>query len=105
MRFSLVGPVATVMDEPLLLTIPEAARKLGCGRALVYRLIANGELAEIHLGAAARISSTALQQLVERKLAVAVERQAELAAEAAVAPAGRRRWLPDELLGTKIWSG
>ena len=83
--------LVAVMEEPLLLTIPEAARKLGCGRTLLYRLIATGELAEIHLGAAARIPNAALERLVERKVAVAVERQAELAAEAAVAASGRRR--------------
>ena len=79
-----------VIDEPLLLTIPEAARKLGCGRTLLYRLIANGELAEVHLGAAARIPSVALQRFVERKLASAVERQAELSAAAAAATPRRR---------------
>jgi excisionase family DNA binding protein len=83
--------VVAVMEEPLLLTIPEAARKLGCGRTLVYRLIADGELTEIHLGAAARIPAAALQQLVARKLAAAVERQAGVAADAAVAAPARRR--------------
>jgi excisionase family DNA binding protein len=85
------GQDVAVMEEPLLLTIPEAARKLGCGRTLLYRLIASGELAEIHLGAAARIPSAALERFVERKLAVAVERQAELAAATPVAARPGRR--------------
>jgi excisionase family DNA binding protein len=91
-ELSAVGvELVAVIDEPLLLTIPEAARKLGCGRTLLYRLIARGELAEVHLGAAARIPSVALERLVERKLELAVERQAVLAAEAAGAARPGRR--------------
>lgn len=80
-----------MIDEPLLFTIPEAARKLACGRTMVYRLIASGELAEVHLGAAARIPVAALERLVERKLALAVKRQSELATQAGLEATPRRR--------------
>ena len=53
-----------VDDEPILLTIPEAARKLGIGRTLVYELISAGDLEVVHIGRAARVPLEAVRQFV-----------------------------------------
>ena len=50
----------------LLLTIPEAAQRLGVGRTTVYELTARGELEVVHIGRAARIPATALDAFVAR---------------------------------------
>ena len=55
--------------EPILLTIPEAARKLRIGRTLTYELIADGELEVVHIGRAARVPLEALADFVERRRA------------------------------------
>lgn len=49
----------------LLLTVPEAAAVLGVGRTTAYGLIASGELKAVHIGRAARVPITALQELVD----------------------------------------
>jgi predicted DNA-binding transcriptional regulator AlpA len=41
-------------SQPLLLTIPQVATKLGLSRAMVYNLINREGLSVIHLGRAAR---------------------------------------------------
>jgi excisionase family DNA binding protein len=53
--------------EPVLLTIPEAARKLGIGRTLTYELIAAGELEVVHIGRAARVPLDAVSDFVARR--------------------------------------
>jgi excisionase family DNA binding protein len=54
-------------SQPLLLTIPQVATKLGLSRAMIYNLI-NGEgLPVIHLGRAVRVSTTSLQKWVEER--------------------------------------
>jgi excisionase family DNA binding protein len=93
-----------VIEEPLLLTIAEAARKLGCGRTLLYRLIASGELAEIHLGGAARIPSAAVEQLVERKLALAIVGQGDARIKPSRIPGHVVAAPDDELRSTNAWS-
>ena len=63
--------------EPLLLTIPEAARLLSIGRTLAYELIAAGELEVVHINRAARVPLDAVHAFVERRRAgdgVAVSR-------------------------------
>jgi len=37
-------------DERLLLSVVEAARRLGIGRSFVYELIAAGQIETIHIG-------------------------------------------------------
>lgn len=78
------------MMEPLLLTIPQAAARLGCGRTMVYRLITDRELPEVHLGTAARIPLRALEEFVERKAAQA-QMQVPLQVSESQAHLGRRR--------------
>jgi excisionase family DNA binding protein len=55
--------------EPLLLTIPEAARMLAIGRTLAYELIAAGELEVVHINRAARVPLDAVHAFVERRRA------------------------------------
>jgi excisionase family DNA binding protein len=56
-------------SEPILLTIPEAAHKLGIGRTLTYELIAAGELEVVHINRAARVPLEAVHGFVERRRA------------------------------------
>jgi excisionase family DNA binding protein len=53
----------------LLIDVREAARMLGCGRSLLYQLIAAGELHVIKLGRLSRIPIAAVEALVARKVA------------------------------------
>jgi excisionase family DNA binding protein len=53
--------------SPLLLTIPQAAKRLGLGRNKVYDLIREG-LPVLHIGRAARIPAKALEEFIEQRL-------------------------------------
>lgn len=53
-------------DTRLLLTIPQAAERLGVGRSTVYELTAAGELEVVHIGRCARIPVAALDDFVRR---------------------------------------
>jgi excisionase family DNA binding protein len=50
--------------EQLLFRPDEAAQRLGIGRTKVYELMARGELHSVKIGAARRISATALADFV-----------------------------------------
>ncbi len=52
--------------QQLLLTIPQAAQRLGVGRTTVYELTSAGELEVVHIGRCARIPTAALDAFVER---------------------------------------
>jgi excisionase family DNA binding protein len=54
-------------DERLLLTVPEAARRLGIGRSLLYELLAADEVESIHVGRLRRIPADALVAYVDRQ--------------------------------------
>lgn len=51
-------------DEPMLLTIPEAAEQLRIGRTLIYELISAGELEVVHIGRTSRVPLEALRDFV-----------------------------------------
>ena len=51
-------------SQPMLLTIPQVATKLGLSRAMVYILINREGLPVIRLGRAVRVSTTSLQKWV-----------------------------------------
>jgi excisionase family DNA binding protein len=51
--------------EPLTLTIPEAAKRLGIGRNSAYRAAANGELPTIRLGKRILVPRIALEKKLE----------------------------------------
>jgi excisionase family DNA binding protein len=53
--------------QPLLLTVPQVAKRLGLSRAMVYVLINREGLPVIRLGRAVRISATSLQKWVEER--------------------------------------
>ena len=50
--------------ERLLLRPAEAAKRLGIGRTKVYELMRSGELRSVKIGAARRVSATALAEFV-----------------------------------------
>jgi excisionase family DNA binding protein len=55
-------------EQKLLLTIPEAAYRLGMGRSFVYELVLKGEIPSIKLGRARRVPVAALEQFVASML-------------------------------------
>lgn len=54
-------------DDRLLLTVVEAARRLGISRSLLYELLATGEIEAIHVGRLRRIPADALTDYVDRQ--------------------------------------
>ena len=57
----------SVATSPLLLTIPDVARRLGLGRTKVYELIATEGLPVVRFGRAVRVSVSSLQRWVEQR--------------------------------------
>jgi excisionase family DNA binding protein len=55
------------MDE-LLISVNEAARRLGIGRSLCYELIASGQLPRVRVGRRTLVPVIALQEWVDRQL-------------------------------------
>jgi excisionase family DNA binding protein len=55
--------------EPMLLTIPDVAVKLGLGRSKVYALIRNEGLPIVKFGTATRVPIKELEQWVTRRIA------------------------------------
>ncbi|MEU6652721.1 excisionase family DNA-binding protein [Streptomyces sp. NPDC046900] len=60
--------LAPVTADPtlLLLTVEEAARRLGIGRTTCFALIASGELESVKVGSLRRIPADALAVYVDR---------------------------------------
>jgi excisionase family DNA binding protein len=54
------------MSEKVLLTVREAAERLGVGRSFLYGVIQRGELASVKLGRARRVPVRALEEFVAR---------------------------------------
>ncbi|SDD23535.1 DNA binding domain-containing protein, excisionase family [Sanguibacter gelidistatuariae] len=52
-------------DDQVLLTVPEAARRLGISRALLYQMIATGEIESVHVHTLRKITPEALTKFVE----------------------------------------
>ena len=53
---------ATTPDPTrLLLTVPEAAQRLGIGRTLMYELISTGQIASVRVGRLRRVRPTDLE--------------------------------------------
>ena len=53
--------------QRLLLTVSEAAHRLGIGRSLLYELLADGQLESIHVGRLRRIPIDALADFIDRQ--------------------------------------
>jgi excisionase family DNA binding protein len=60
-----------VSGTPLAHKIPDACRRLGCGRTMIYELLAAGELRAIKLGNRTLIPESELQKFIESRLAAA----------------------------------
>ncbi len=52
----------TATGDQLLLTVPEAAKRLSLSRSTVYELIRRGELTAVKVGGARRIPAVALER-------------------------------------------
>ena len=61
-------------ETKLLLTVPEAALRLGVGRSFLYELVMQGEIASVKLGRARRIPVASLEQFVEQRLGAEAEK-------------------------------
>jgi excisionase family DNA binding protein len=59
-----VTTITAMPAEQLLLRPVEAAQRLGIGRTKVYELMASGQLRSVKIGAARRVSATALAEFV-----------------------------------------
>ncbi|MDP9236369.1 MAG: helix-turn-helix domain-containing protein [Chloroflexota bacterium] len=57
------------MPEELLVSVVEAARRLGVGRSKIYELMGAGELKSLHVGKLRRVVVADLMAFVERRLA------------------------------------
>jgi len=53
------------VTERILLTVREAADRLGIGRSTAYELIASGRLGTVHIGRACRVPVDAVDRFVE----------------------------------------
>ena len=56
-------------DDRLLLTVAEAAHRLGIGRSFMYELIAADQIETIHIGRLCKVSVDAIAAFVERQRA------------------------------------
>ena len=58
----------TQIQEPrqVMLTIPEAARRLSIGRSMLYELMASGAIESVHIGRLRRIPLECLNNFVDR---------------------------------------
>ncbi len=54
------------MDEKLLLTIDEAAQRLGIGRSHTYVYVLRGDIPSVKLGRSRRVPVAALDEFIER---------------------------------------
>jgi len=52
-------------DEPLVYSIPEAARELSVSRSTIYRLISDGQLETISVRSHRRVRRTALVRYLD----------------------------------------
>ncbi len=62
------SPVSTPPDGParLLLTVEEAADRLGIGRTLMYALVKDGDVESVHIGRLRRIPAEALPAYLDK---------------------------------------
>jgi len=53
-------------DDKLLLTVVEAAQRLGIGRTLMYELLSSGQIDSVHVGRLHKVPAAALAKFVDR---------------------------------------
>jgi excisionase family DNA binding protein len=61
------------MADEILLTVREAARRLGIGRSLLYQLMLEGQVLSVKIGRSRRIPVWALEEFAKKKAAEASE--------------------------------
>ena len=61
---------------PLLLTVEQAAERLGIGRTLAYALVSAGEIESVHIGRLRRIPADALPAFLDRLRGITADRPA-----------------------------
>ena len=61
---------------PLLLTVEQAAERLGIGRTLAYALVSAGEIESVQIGRLRRIPADALPAFLDRLRGLASDRPA-----------------------------
>ena len=54
-------------DEKLLLSVIEAAHRLGVGRTLMYELLGSGQIESMHVGRLHKVPAEELTAFVERQ--------------------------------------
>ena len=62
---------STATAGPLLLTVEQAAQRLGIGRTTVFALVKSGELESIPLGRLRRIPAECITEYIDRLRATA----------------------------------
>ena len=60
--------MAELATERLLLTVEEAARRLGIGKTLAWELVWQGVLPSVRLGRCVRIPLSALEEWIARRV-------------------------------------
>jgi excisionase family DNA binding protein len=60
-------------NDKLLLTIEEAARRLGIGRSHTYSYVLRGELESVKLGRSRRVPAQAINEFVKKLRAESVD--------------------------------
>jgi excisionase family DNA binding protein len=63
---SFAGVATSEADQPLILTVEAAARRLGVGRTTLYRLISTGEIETVSIGRLRRVPVDAVRAYVDR---------------------------------------
>jgi excisionase family DNA binding protein len=61
-----MSPAEELSATPLLLTVEQAAKRLGIGRTTFYALVMAGEIESVPLGRLRRIPAECLDEYVER---------------------------------------
>ena len=65
-----------IIDDQLLVTPEEAARRLSVGRPTIYELMSSGELKSVNIGRCRRVPVSSLSSFVSRLIGdVAVEQR------------------------------
>jgi excisionase family DNA binding protein len=57
------------MADEILLSVSEAARRLGIGRSLLYSLMLEGQVLSVKIGRSRRVPLCALEEFVKTKVA------------------------------------
>jgi len=58
-------------DVQLLLSVVEAAQRLGIGRTLMYELLGSGQIGSMHVGRLHKVPADALTAFIERQRSTA----------------------------------